>query len=50
MGDFELDCWLCRETNFIKGHPKGFWTTTHDELPGEWTCGSCDAVNTTPDD
>ncbi|WP_159073573.1 hypothetical protein [Streptomyces sp. RTd22] len=24
------------ETNVVKGRPKGFWTTTHYEPPGEW--------------
>ncbi|MEK8175028.1 hypothetical protein NKH77_55995 [Streptomyces sp. M19] len=39
-----------RETNVIQGRPRGFWTTTHYTLPGEWSCWFCDALNTTPDD
>ncbi|WP_194236428.1 hypothetical protein [Streptomyces acidicola] len=50
MEEFEFDCWNCWETNSIKGRPKGFWTTTHYALPGEWTCWSCGALNSTPDD
>ncbi|MFG2115652.1 hypothetical protein ACGFRB_23995 [Streptomyces sp. NPDC048718] len=50
MEDFEFECWNCWETNVIAGRPKGFWTTTHYELPGEWNCWSCDASNSTPDD
>ncbi|MGY4966782.1 hypothetical protein [Streptomyces sp. 900105245] len=48
--EFEFECWQCWETNYIRGRPKGFWSTTHYELPGEWTCWSCGALNTTPDE
>ncbi|WP_340564445.1 hypothetical protein [Streptomyces sp. GSL17-111] len=48
--DFEYDCWSCWETNSVWGRPKGFWTTTHYELPGTWTCWNCGTVNSTPDD
>ncbi|MFF9321164.1 hypothetical protein ACF1BP_26265 [Streptomyces sp. NPDC014735] len=49
MEDFEFECWSCWETNVVQGRPKGFWTTTHYESPGEWNCWACGAVNTTPD-
>ncbi|MFJ8871763.1 hypothetical protein ACIRD6_39305 [Streptomyces sp. NPDC102473] len=35
MEDFEFNCWRCWETNVIQGRPKGFWTTTHYEVPSE---------------
>ncbi|MDX2624298.1 hypothetical protein AB0I87_33825 [Streptomyces sp. NPDC049952] len=50
MEDFEFNCWRCWETNVIQGRPKGFWTTTHYDVPSEWDCWSCGASNTTPDD
>ncbi|GGY10141.1 hypothetical protein GCM10010358_73360 [Streptomyces minutiscleroticus] len=50
MEEFGFACWDCGATNFIQGRPKGFWTTTHYELPGEWTCWNCEALNRTPDD
>ncbi|MEU1121998.1 hypothetical protein ABZ371_00020 [Streptomyces sp. NPDC005899] len=50
MEDFEFNCWKCWETNVIQGRPKGFWTTTHYEVPSEWDCWSCGASNSTPDD
>ncbi|MGW0612024.1 hypothetical protein [Streptomyces sp. NPDC002788] len=48
--DFEFDCWRCGTTCAVWGKPRGFWTTTHYELPGEFECWNCGALNTTPDE
>lgn len=48
--DFEFDCWRCGTTCAVWGKPRGFWTTTHYELPAEFDCWNCGATNTTPDE
>ncbi|MFJ2582790.1 hypothetical protein [Kitasatospora aureofaciens] len=47
--DFEYDCWRCGSTNAVYGESKGF-ITVYYELPAEWSCYWCDAINVTPDD
>lgn len=48
--DFDFHCWACGALNAIWGQPRGFWSTTHYDLPTEWACWLCTALNTTPDD
>lgn len=50
MEDFEFECWHCLTACIIQGRPKGFWTTTHYDLPAEWDCWYCGAPNITPSD
>ncbi|WP_159401239.1 hypothetical protein [Streptomyces sp. NRRL B-24484] len=47
--DFEYDCWRCWETNAVYGEPRGFLNVWY-QLPAEWTCYCCGAINITPDD
>lgn len=50
MEDFEFECGECWAENWLQGRPKGFWSTTHYDLPGTFTCWNCDTVNITPSD
>jgi hypothetical protein len=47
--DFEFECWRCGADCVVWGKPRGFWDTWY-QLPGEWNCWNCDAINITPDE
>lgn len=47
--DFDFDCWACGASCAVWGKPRGFWTEWY-ELPEEWECWNCGAINSTPDD
>ncbi|WP_187767440.1 hypothetical protein [Streptomyces cacaoi] len=47
--EFEYACWRCDADCAVYGKRRGFWTKWY-ELPSEWTCWQCGAINLTPDD
>ncbi|MFF4347866.1 hypothetical protein [Streptomyces sp. NPDC001530] len=47
MPHLHFDCWRCDEENVV--HGEGCDCCDLVEVPDEWDCWNCGAVNATPD-